>query len=958
MPVSSFDLTTEFNYYANALIIDEVGEQTTVLIDKLVSQDCLVNYFGKESPETFAYLAEKNHFCYLTAFSEIESLKKIDYLFYFPAPIKNRDVAENVFGGALIREGDLFRLAQDHACKILLGCPLGSLAVENYRLLVKEKRLNARLAVFDCLFGPKVKSGPLGELFRAVVGEQRLEMACWRDEPIFPLSAEALAESLINLIFSPLTKGKSYLLYSGQTTLADFAEVVKKYAPGMTVDFSGGGWEGKPRKGEGLEELVVAENWEEAIEKTVDWFQKNVPPYPQLAKSDLSSGPPKPADEEKLSFLVRPLPVLPQPEEKSEEKKEKKVKTESRVASLPKKVIFGSGLFAFLLFIFFILPFLLAGIFGLLGIKELEGTRRAVEKGNFSLAIKKNLLSQRYLSFSQRLLLTTSPFYALVGFDKPVGKINGVFQFTQQVDEALGFALVASREFFGWANEFLGGAGGNQPEVLASIKANLASAYERASLAQSSLASVEPGFKYLRQSEQYEKLKNYLPESREVLIKGQTLISVLPKLLGFFGRKTYLVLFQNNAELRPTGGFIGSYATVSVENGKLVDFEVFDVYQADGQLKGHIEPPAKLKEYLGEANWFLRDSNWDPDFAISAQRAEWFLDKEMQLSTDGVIGVTLEAARKIVAALGEIEVLDYQEKVNEGNLFQKAEYFSELGTFPGSTQKKDFLGGLFQSLFERVKSSQGKDLMEVGGALFAALEQKEIIFYFDDAEVQRAVAGLNWGGNIREYQPRMSLVAAFPDYLFINEANVGVNKANFFLQRKIDHQINLNRDGRVEEKLTIAYENQSPSNDWPAGAYKTYLRLYLPQETKVTSILITDSQNSSLWVPFDWRYFDISEEHGKALFGFFFEVPIKTKRVIEIKYELAQTMDFSKRLNAYLLLVQKQPGAHPSDYTLNFVYPENFVPVRVIPSAIVGQQQLLTSNKLTKDLIFQLDLAH
>src|SRR3989338_4365332 len=56
------------------------------------------------------------------------------------------------------------------------------------------------------------------------------------------------------------------------------------------------------------------------------------------------------------------------------------------------------------------------------------------------------------------------------------------------------------------------------------------------------------------------------------------------------GKKTYLVLFQNNLEIRPTGGFIGSYGLLTIEDGHVSDFRIFDVYQADGQLKGHVEP--------------------------------------------------------------------------------------------------------------------------------------------------------------------------------------------------------------------------------------------------------------------------------------------------------------------------------------------------------------------------------
>jgi hypothetical protein len=951
MAVSSFGLKTEFDYYASVLVIDEVGEHATVLIDKLVAHNCFVNYFGKESPESFSHLLGKNGFRQLTSFSETEHLKKIDYLFYFPAPVKRGSLAENVFGGALIREADLFRLTQDHACKILIACSTSSQAVMEYQQLAKEKRLNARLAVFDELFGPKVKNGLLGKLLCSAMTGGQADVSRLAEETIFLLSAEALAEKLVSLIFFPLTKGKSYFLWSRQMKVGELVEQLRISYPELMINYLGA--EPGERKGinEGLEELRVEENWGEAMEKVIAWFQSTLPlPSPPVRL------PLEPIMPRETVEPLKEAVSLPQflKESRPEEKKVKKEKK----ARKERKVFFGFSVFALLFFVFFALPLLLIGSFSLLGLRELEGARQAVGQGNFSLAIKRNAASQRLLNFSQRLLLTTGPFYALAGLEQPVGAVNGVFQLTQNVNEALGFSLLASREFFNWANDFLSGSGGNQPEVLASIKANLASAYERASLAQSSLPAAEPGFKYLKQTAQFEKLKNYLPESREVLIKGQTLLAVFPKILGFSERKTYLVLFQNNAELRPTGGFIGSYAIVSLESGKLVSLEVFDVYQADGQLKGHVEPPAKLKEYLGEANWFLRDSNWDPDFAVSAQRAEWFLDKEMQVATDGVVAVSIEAARKVVAALGEVEVLDYQEKVNAENLFQKTEYYSELGTFPGSTQKKDFLGSLFGSLLERAKNSQGKELMAIGEALFQSLEQKEILFYFDDAEAQKVTASLNWGGNIREYQPKRGLVAAFPDYLFINEANVGVNKANFFLQRRIDHQINLSREGRVEEKLTLTYDNQSPSDNWPAGAYKTYLRLYLPKGTKVTSILTTDPKNLSLWLPFDWRYFDIAEEHSKALFGFYFEVPIKARRIMEIKYELPQRMDLSQKLNAYLLLVQKQPGAHPSDYTLNFTYPENFIPLRVIPSAVVGQEQLLINSKLTKDLIFQLDLAH
>ena len=92
-----------------------------------------------------------------------------------------------------------------------------------------------------------------------------------------------------------------------------------------------------------------------------------------------------------------------------------------------------------------------------------------------------------------------------------------------------------------------------------------------------------------------------MPKVREKIEIARDLLPILPQVLGVKEKKSYLFLLQNNMELRATGGFIGSYALAIFENGRLLDFQVEDVYTADGQLKGHVEPPEPIKKYLGEA---------------------------------------------------------------------------------------------------------------------------------------------------------------------------------------------------------------------------------------------------------------------------------------------------------------------------------------------------------------------
>jgi len=946
MPDASFYLKTEFSFLPKALIVDEAGGFSSLLVDELLGHGCFVNYFGEEKKENFYYLADKQNFSFLRSLDEREIGEKMDYLFYFPkqAPYCLKDILD---------------IAEKTSAKVLLSAPFSSLENEKIISLASERKSNSRIVFFDCLFGPRIKTGLLGEIFTAATSKTEILIDSSLEKVIYPLPARRFVKELLRVVFSPETDGKKYFLCGEEITLFSFTSLLKKILPEVNFVFSGSKVEESPAKKE-LEKIEITFSLEGEIQETVDWFKREIlfPQEKLTFSAPLEQTPKEPQIQETQET------VFAEEETLKEEKKldflfseEKKAKEKQKTRFL-RKILLGTFSFLGLFFLFFLLPIGLSLGTGLLGIKKIAQLKKEVEKGNLSSAINQVELSAKLLGFSQKIVYITAPFYSLLGAGKQVETMGEVFNFSENLTNALRFGLLAVEGTIKLSGSFWGGEDVRWTEELGPIKTNLSLAYEQASLAQLLLTKVEPGFNFLRQRDYFEKLKSTLPQTRQIFLKWEKLVSVFPKLVGTGEKRTYLVLFQNNMEIRPTGGFIGSYGIVRLENGKLIDFEVFDVYQADGQLKGHVEPPTKLKEYLGEATWYLRDSNWDPDFPTSARRAQWFLDKETQVSVDGTIAVNLEVAKKVLSAIGEIELSDYQEKVNQENLFSKAEYYSELGTFPGSTQKKDFLGSLAKEIIERIKQAKTTETLAVAGALLSSLEEREMMLYVDDPEVESTLAILDWDGSIRSYQPTAETDSIFTDYLFFNEANLGINKVNFFVQREIDQQIVVNNQGKVEEKLTLTYENQSPSENWPAGHYKNYLRIYLKKGTILTSVFVSDPVNPGLWLPFDGKFLDSSEEHGKSVYGFLFDVPIKSKMKIEINYELPDSLNLSGKLTSYLLLVQKQSGTFPSSYSLSVSYPGNFVPLRVIPSAVVSSQKLLISEKFNKNLIFQIDLVH
>src|SRR3989344_1662095 len=141
---------------------------------------------------------------------------------------------------------------------------------------------------------------------------------------------------------------------------------------------------------------------------------------------------------------------------------------------------------------------------------------------------------------------------------------------------------------------------------------------------------------------------------RKKISKINTLLPGLGKIIGIGEQRVYLILLQNDTELRPTGGFIQTVGLLTLKNGQIIDLKTFDTYSLDGQLKGYVEPPSDLKKYLGESGWYLRDSNWDPDFSLSAQRAEWFLEKEIGRKVDGVISINTTSLKHFIGILGPL----------------------------------------------------------------------------------------------------------------------------------------------------------------------------------------------------------------------------------------------------------------------------------------------------------------
>src|SRR4029453_5752744 len=124
---------------------------------------------------------------------------------------------------------------------------------------------------------------------------------------------------------------------------------------------------------------------------------------------------------------------------------------------------------------------------------------------------------------------------------------------------------------------------------------------------------------------QFDERIDDLHESAVVLTQLPT---AARSLLGMGQAQTYAILGQNSAELRPTGGFLGTMGLVTVQNAKPIVEDYRSTYDFERPERGYPPAPEALARYIGgdgEIGWGLRDANWSPDFPTTARTVEAML---------------------------------------------------------------------------------------------------------------------------------------------------------------------------------------------------------------------------------------------------------------------------------------------------------------------------------------------
>lgn len=479
------------------------------------------------------------------------------------------------------------------------------------------------------------------------------------------------------------------------------------------------------------------------------------------------------------------------------------------------------------------------------------------------------------------LIVSVSPYADLLGFKTDIATPSGETPKAQSIEDRIVFMAQTLDKI--------------SPD-LDTIGANMAEAQKELDQIKDSRYPVKFAGKNVRSK--ITSIKSTVSESADLLSQAKPLIKLLPDLLGNPNAKTYMILFQNDAELRPTGGFMTAYAFMKVTKGKIDLLSSYDIYDLDARFNKKVPAPDAIKKYLNETYLNLRNSNMSPDFKVSMDTfTKYYNEIPGMIKADGIIAIDTQLPVEILKIIGPIGVggwgnfsANIDPRCNCPQVVYALEEIADRPTNKIVSGRKAVLGPLMHSMMANAMGSPKHLWPKLMNVALESIKQKHLLFYFFEDNTQKVAEDFNAAGRITPF--------AY-DYLHINDANLGGAKTDMFITREVEQEIEA-LNGKVIKTVSISYSNPTKGSNCNLeagqlclnGTYRNYIRLLVPQGSTLLSVVGSEVKEI------------VSEDLDKTVFEAFFTMRPQSQSKIVFKYELPAQID----LSTYRLLIQKQPG--------------------------------------------------
>ncbi len=383
-------------------------------------------------------------------------------------------------------------------------------------------------------------------------------------------------------------------------------------------------------------------------------------------------------------------------------------------------------------------------------------------------------------------------------------------------------------------------------------------------------------------------VNDYAPDIKKALV-------VIPELLGVGGvEKRYMIIMQNDKEMRATGGFWTYLATFKVNNALLnSDFTSYNSYYVDDVLNTidayHTFPkvPPTYETHLKVERMFARDANVSPDLPTSIDQflEFWNLAKPLApgqfKDIDGFVVINTRVLEELLEITGPATVNGFT--YTKDNVVLELEKLASLALAEQVNRKKvlgDLMERMLVNVFESDKNLWPK-LVDKG---FNLMARKHVAAYVVDPEAQALLEKHNFAGRIVD--------PVEGDYVFVNDTNLGGDKTNWFTTKEVNHKLE-QVNGKWKRTVTVNFTYKQPSAEFApfVKRYRSWIRIYTPLGSEL--IKMTGSDDAA----------GTGEERNKTYFhGFVTLGPDETK-TLTLEYYVPDSV---VKDGVYKLYIQKQ----------------------------------------------------
>jgi hypothetical protein len=345
-------------------------------------------------------------------------------------------------------------------------------------------------------------------------------------------------------------------------------------------------------------------------------------------------------------------------------------------------------------------------------------------------------------------------------------------------------------------------------------------------------------------------LQTQVDRARSAATASAKAFELLPDMLGEQRPRTYLLMIQNPAELRSTGGLPGSLALLNAEDGKVTMGWQGSAHDINGFPGPVVELPKDTAQQYGTSPAIdLRDTNFTPDFPEAAQIAKAMVERRRGVKLDGVISVDPIALAEMMRGTGPVTVTNGV-VLSAGNVVPALlnQTYQALDT---QDEQNEFFETVARKIFDSVMAGQGDQQLAIRGLARGAGQHRVLVWSAHEDE-QSALEGTAVSGSLVGESGEHPQIG-----MYMNDSTAG--KMDFYLQyRGTAAAVDCRKGGAQDFRATLALTSTMPEDfsrlsPWilgtgqyaAQGTIAFNLRIYAPDGGEITG-LIVDGQPHSI----------------------------------------------------------------------------------------------------------------